>query len=188
MKFKFHTLFYLSITVDLYSHLANQKQMASNTPIIRQVAWISLIPQILLIGILAYTYYLLKIADPILFAAFTYVILSFGLRSLLTTDHRQGIKLVKEQNFADAISYFQKSVDYFTKNSWLDKYRFLTLLSSSKMSYREMGLCNIAFCYSQTGDGIKAKEIYRQTLKDYPKNGMATAGLNMLNSLDGKTQ
>ena len=49
-----------------------------------------------------------------------------------------------------------------------------------------MGLCNIAFCYSQTGNGSKAIEFYQQTLKDYPENGMAKAGLNMLNSLKEK--
>ena len=116
----------------------------------------------------------------------TYLVLSFGLRNLVAKNHRKGVNLVKQQKFADAIPYFQKSVDYFSKNAWVDKYRFLIILSSSKMSYREMGLCNIAFCYSQTGKGLKAKEFYQQILRDYPENGMATAGLNMLNSLDDK--
>ena len=50
-----------------------------------------------------------------------------------------------------------------------------------------MGLCNIAFCYSQTGNGQKAKEYYQQTLKEYPDNGMAVAGLNMLTSMDSQS-
>ena len=33
------------------------------------------------------------------------------------------------------------------------------------MTYKEMGLCNIAFCNSQTGNGQKAKEYYEQALK-----------------------
>jgi Tfp pilus assembly protein PilF len=50
-----------------------------------------------------------------------------------------------------------------------------------------MGLCNIAFCYSQTGNGLKAKEVYTQTLQEYPENGLANAGLNMLTSLEKST-
>jgi len=162
--------------------------MASNVPTVRQIAWASVIPQILLIGIFIYIFYLLNIGDPFIFGALTYLILSFGLKYIFTSAHRKGINLVKQQKFADAIHYFEKSADFFFKNSWIDKYRFLTLLSPSKMSYREMGLCNIAFCYSQIGNGLKAIEFYQQTLKDYPENGMAKAGLNMLNSLDDKSQ
>lgn len=161
--------------------------MASKVPTVKQIAWIAVFLQILLIGIFIYVYRLLNIGDPFIFGALTYLILSFGLKNILTKDHRQGINLVKQQKFADAIHYFEKSVDFFSKNAWVDKYRFLTLLSPSKMSYREMDLCNTAFCYSQTGDGLKAKEIYQQTLEDYPENGIAIAGLNMLNSLDQKT-
>jgi tetratricopeptide (TPR) repeat protein len=84
----------------------------------------------------------------------------------------------------EALPLFEKSVAYFSKNRWIDKYRFITLLSSSGLTYREMGLCNIAFCYSQTGNGLKAKEVYTQTLQEYPENGLANAGLNMLTSLE----
>ena len=94
------------------------------------------------------------------------------------------MRLVKQHNFMDAIPKFEKSVDFFTRNNWLDKYRFLTLLSSSKMTYKEMGLCNIAFCYSQTNNGQKAKEYFEQTLKEFPENGLAIAGLRMMNSVE----
>lgn len=162
--------------------------MSSNVPTVRQVAWASVIPQILLIGVFIFAFYLLNTGNSFLYGALTYLVLSFGIKSILTKDQRRGINLVKQQNFADAIPYFEKSVDFFSKNSWIDNYRFLTLLSSSKMSYREMGLCNIAFCYSQIGNGSKAIEFYQQTLKDYPENGVAKAGLNMFNSLKEKSQ
>jgi len=158
--------------------------MASTVPIIRQVTWTLIIPQLLLMGFFIYVFYLLNFEEPFIFGALTYLILSFGLKKLVAKNHRKGIKLIKQQKFAEAVSYFEKSVEFFSKNNWIDKYRFLTILSSSKMSYREMGLCNIAFCYSQTGNGQKAKEFYRQTLNDYPENGMAIAGINMLNSMD----
>jgi len=161
--------------------------MASNVPIVRQIAWISLIPQILLLGIFIYVFYLLKTGDPFLLGALTLLILSFSLKIILTGDHRQGIKSVKQGKFAEAIPFYQKSAAYFSGNAWVDKYRFLTMLSSSKMTYREMGLCNIAFCYSQLGDGAKAREFFEQALKDYPENGIATSALKMLDSADNTT-
>ena len=158
--------------------------MASNVPTIRQVAWISLIPQLALMGLLIYIYYLFQSPEPFLYGALTYVGLSFFLRNYVAKDHRDGMRLVKQHNFMDAIPKFEKSVDFFTRNNWLDKYRFLTLLSSSKMTYKEMGLCNIAFCYSQTNNGQKAKEYFEQTLKEFPENGLAIAGLRMMNSVE----
>lgn len=162
-------------------------RMASNVPIIRQINWFSVIPQILLIGIFIYIYYLLDVENPFILGALTYLILSLGVRFIFTVNHRKGMNFVKQERFADAIPYFEKSINYFAKNSWLDRYRFLTLLSSSKMSYREMGLCNIAFCYTQIGNKSKAIEFYQQAIEDYPNNGLAKAALNIIHLSDEKT-
>jgi tetratricopeptide (TPR) repeat protein len=158
----------------------------ANTPTIRQVSWLSIIPQFIVIGLLIYLYHLANVVEPFIFGALTYYILAFILRNLIAKNHRQGVRLTRRQKFAEAIPYFEKSVEFFSKNGWVDKYRFLTLLSSSKMTYKEMGLCNIAFSYSQIGNGSRAKEYYEQALSAYPDNGLAMAGLNMLKSVDNK--
>ena len=59
----------------------------------------------------------------------------------------------------------------------------LFLLSSSRISYREMALINRAFCYTQIKEGEKAKELYKKALEEFPDSGMAKAGVNMLESL-----
>ena len=46
-----------------------------------------------------------------------------------------------------------------------------------------MGLCNIAFCYSKTNNGQKAKEYYELILKEFPNNGMAIIGQRIINSM-----
>jgi tetratricopeptide (TPR) repeat protein len=158
--------------------------MASSVPTVRQVAWISLIPQLLLGGIIIFVCSLLKFEDPFFYGALTYLALSFALRTLVPRHHNQAMKLVKQRNFTNAIPLFEKSVNFFTNNNWIDKYRFLTLLSSSKMTYKEMGLCNIAFCYSQINNGLKAREYYERTIKEFPDNGLANAGLNMITSFE----
>ena len=151
---------------------------------VKQAALLSLVPQLLVLGLICWGYYLTGVAEFVLVGALTYLLLSLGLRNLLAPDHRRGIRQVRQHRFQEAILDFEKSYAHFTRHAWLDKYRFIFLLSSSQLSYREMALCNIAFCYSQIGDGQKAIAYYTRTLTDYPDNGMVQAGLKMLQSVD----
>ena len=153
-----------------------------NLPVIKQTNWIAVIPQLIFMALLILTFYLLNINEPVIWGCLTYLILSFGSRKILAKDHNQGMRLTKEQKFNEAIKYYEQSAEYFKKNNWIDKFRFLTLFSASKMSYREMGLNNIAFCYSQIGNGAKAKEYYEKTLIEYPNNILAQTALKMINS------
>ena len=116
------------------------------------------------------------------YGAAVYLILSFGLKSVFLRAHRQGMERVKQHQLADAIPLFVKSVVYFTNHAWLDKYRYLTLLDSSKISYKEMGLSNIAYCYYHTGDTKTAKEYYERLLAEFPENETAKASLTLLNT------
>ncbi|MDX1942523.1 MAG: tetratricopeptide repeat protein [Saprospiraceae bacterium] len=158
--------------------------MKSNVPVFRQLSWASVIVQFLLIGLIIYIFYVLDFWEPFFLGALTYAFLAIVLRNLIPKKHKQGMRLVLRQRFAEAIPFFEKSVDYFTQHSWVDKYRFLTFLNSSKMAYREMGLCNIAFCHSQLGNVQKAKAFYERVRKEYPDNGLAIAALNLINSLE----
>lgn len=97
------------------------------------------------------------------------------------------MKAIKQKDFKTASEYFSQSADFFTKNKWLDKYRAVTLLSASKMCYREMALCNIAFCYAQTMQPEKAKALYEQILEEYPDNGIAYYSLSSINTFSNKT-
>lgn len=161
--------------------------MPSTVPTTRQLSFLFLVPQLIIIGLIIYLYHLADFAEPFILGAFSYAFLALGLRNLIANKHRKGIRLVKQHKFTESIPYFEKSVSYFTKNKWVDKYRFLTLFSISKMTYKEMGLCNIAFAYSQTGNGKKAKEYYEQVLTEFPENGLAIAALNMIKSVEHKT-
>lgn len=158
--------------------------MSSNLPIIRQVNWLSLIPQALLMFSLLYIYEKIEMSEPVLFAFLTYLGIAFVLRFGIAKNHRNGITLVKKKDFQNAIPEFKNSYDFFFKNKWLDDYRVLFLLSSSKISYREMALCNIAFCYSQIQNGGEAIEYYEKAIREFPKSELAKVGLNMLKSVN----
>lgn len=138
-------------------------------------------------GLLILCWNLIDPQNAFIFGALTYLILSFSLKTLIPKEHKKGIKNVKSGNFEEAILHFEKSYDFFNQFKWIDKFRYFVLLSSSRMSYKEMALTNIAFCYGQIGNGKKAKEYYERTLDEFPDSGLALSGLRLLNSmLNGK--
>lgn len=108
-----------------------------------------------------------------------YLGLSIGLRSLLTSDHRWGMLLIRRGRYSKAVSVFEKSYRFFSRWSWLDRGRYLLLLSSNRMSYREMALVNMAFCQIQLGDEEQAKILYQQALAEF-NSAMAQAALKEL--------
>jgi len=156
--------------------------MSSNVPVVRSIAWPSVIVQLIIVALLSCAFFLAKISEPFLCGAITYSALAFALRYTFSKHHRAGMKLVKQMKFTEAIPHFEKSVDYFTRNSWVDKYRVIVLFNSGKMSYKEMGLCNLGFCYSQIGNGEMAKKYYTAAITEFPQSGVARVALNMLNS------
>ena len=158
--------------------------MASEIPTIRQTAWISVIPQFLFMGLLLLVFHQISPKNAVLFGATTYLSISYILRSFIPKSHRKGLSLYKNNQYLEGIKSFQESYNFFNQNNYLDKYRYLLLLSSSKMGYKEMALNNIAFGYSQIGDGKKAKEYYERLLVEFPKNEIAKAALKMIDSFE----
>lgn len=157
--------------------------MASNAPIVKQVSKTALLFQFVVMGLFIYIFYDGELYFSFCYGLITYSLLRIGLNFIFANDHRKGLKLVKQNKNLEAISYFEKSVEFFTKYGWLDKYRFITLLNPSKMTFKEMSLCSIAFCFTQTNNGVKAKELYERILAEYPENGIAISATNMINAL-----
>jgi hypothetical protein len=79
------------------------------------------------------------------------------MRALFTAEHRRGISLFHAKKFSEAAPHFEASYQALVRRPWLDRFRWLLLGSASAMSYREMALCNAAFCHSQSGDGTRAR-------------------------------
>lgn len=158
--------------------------MSSNS-IVRRIAWISIVPQLLIIYLLIAIFNLF--VTPFRYACDLALLFYLGafllLRNLIPRNHRKGVRLFKAGNYTQAIIEFQKSYDFFIRHPWIDRYRFIVLLSSSRLSYTEMALVNAAFCYAQTGNGQKAAEYYERTLRQFPDSEIAKSGLNMLHAL-----
>lgn len=149
-------------------------------PVAKQIAWISLLPQLGFTLFLVGLYYILGVAHSFLFGIVTYLVGSSLIQFVAVKDHRQAGRAVKSGDFRAAVAGFQSGYDFLNKYPWIDKYRYVVLLSSSKISFREMALNNIAFCYSQIGEGEKAISYYNQMLSEFPDSDLAKAALNFI--------
>ncbi len=156
--------------------------MASSKPIVKQIRFISIVPQLSFMGLIMFIYFIFEAGDPIIYGAITYLIISVIVRRMIPKYHRKGIILYKKGLYEEAIPEFQKSYDFFRKYRWIDKYRFIILLSSSRISYLEMAMINMAFCYAQLGNGTKSKELYEKALKEFPDSEMAKTSLKMFDA------
>ncbi len=152
-----------------------------NSPL-RHVSWIGVIPMALtfvagaVIGALAFG----EKGGPFGVAAvFAWII---GSRMLIFRPHRQGMALVRRKRFKEAIPYFRKSLEFFDRRSWIDRYRSIVMMSLSALSYREMAILNMAYCYSQMGDSAQARKQYEECRRRFPDCEQAIAAIQMVDS------
>lgn len=158
----------------------------NQAPVTRPVAWASLVPQLLCLGGLVGVARLVLGSDwseAFLVGAGLYLVYSFGSRAVLAREHKAGMRLTKRGRFAEAIPHYERSLDFFERHPSIDRWRAVTMLSSGRLTYREMALVNIAFCYSQVGEGERAEAYYRRTLADYPDNVIARTALRLMESV-----
>jgi tetratricopeptide (TPR) repeat protein len=158
--------------------------MTSSIPIVRQAAWLSVLPQIVILLLLVAIAHLLGVREALLVGAIAYLAISFILRLTVPVHHRRGIGLLKQERFAEAIPHFFKSYEFFTQHHWVDRWRAVTMLSSSRISYKEMALLNAAFCLAQTGERDRSIQEYKRVLAEFPGSKMAEAALRLLEPQD----
>ncbi len=156
--------------------------MSTRTPILRQISWLATIPQF---AIMATAIALGSLLDPhggVIWGACAYLFYSIGSRRLIARHQRRGIALIKQQRYAEAISEFQQSLAFFGRHPWIDRFRCVILMSSSAMSYCEMALVNIAWCYGQLGDGKRAREYYVTCLDRFPNSTLAVTAIRLMDA------
>lgn len=114
-------------------------------------------------------YFILRTTtDALIAAALTYYPLAWLLRLSLQRHHRAGMRNLKKNNFSEALICFQKSELFFTRHSWIDRYRFITMFASSAYSYREMALQNQAYSLIKLNRIAEAGDVLEKLLAIAP--------------------
>jgi tetratricopeptide (TPR) repeat protein len=170
--------------------------MSSNIPIFRQFSWVSLLPQILVIILLALIASVVGLNDlfsfdgiiaNILWGSIGQLAIWIFLKNTIMKSHKDAITLVKQEKFTEAIPLLKDSYETFSKHSWFDKYRYF-LGSNSNLTYKEMDLNNIAFCYSQIGDKENAIFYYEKALSEFPDSALAKVALTFIKTMSSETK
>jgi len=159
--------------------------MASKVAFVKQETnWFAIFPKLLVIEILCLCFYPIDKQRFFIIAFVLYLLLTLLARRLFFPNVLyEGIKLIGEAKFEEAIPIVQQTIDYYLKKPWIDKYRFWLLISSAKRSITESSTCNLAYCYLQAGQAERAKNIYEDVLLRYPENINAKTMLNTINSI-----
>ena len=98
------------------------------------------------------------------------------------------MRLFKRERFDEAATQFKKSHEFFSRHVWVDRWRSISMLSSSSISYREMALLNMAFCLAQTGERDQAAILYKRVLDEFPGSKVAQTALRMLEPMRANAQ
>lgn len=144
--------------------------MARKIPVIRATNYFYYIPQIAILFFIILMLYYLNVTHYIILGVSLYFLLSIYLKVLIPKWHRKGVFYLKKGELKGAIHAFLKSYEYFQKNSWIDQYRAFTLFSTSQLSYSEMALMNIIYCYEQLGDKRNAQKYLKILRQQFPNN------------------
>lgn len=152
----------------------------SKTPIVRPISLGNTLITLALLGVYVFIGAFLGGVEGALLGTLFFLICSQVSRRIFTREHRRAIQYCRNQEYARAIPLFEQSIEFFERNRWVDQYRAIVLFSSSSMSYREMGLVSVAFCYAQMGDGDNSRLTYEKCLNEFPDNMIAKTSLNFL--------
>ncbi|MEM6327815.1 MAG: tetratricopeptide repeat protein [Bacteroidota bacterium] len=160
----------------------------SKIPVTRPVSWRVVPVQLAVLGALVggtRVAFGVEWSEAFLISAGVYLVYSFGSRALIAREHKAGMRLMTRERFDQAIPHHERSLAFFERRSWVDRWRSLTMLSSGAISYREMAMVNLAFCYAQLGDGDRAEAYYRRALDAFPDSVIATTALRFIESYRG---
>ncbi len=141
--------------------------------IINHYNWHYLIPQLSIFIALAFILKQFNVQRYILLSLSLYFLTSGYLKVLIPKSHRKGLFYIRKGEFEGAIYAFRNSYSFFANNIWIDNYRAFTLFSISKLSYREMALMNIIYCYQKLNNEQEAQKVHKELAREFPGNPYA---------------
>ena len=159
--------------------------MGQRLPTIREISWVAFGWQLVVLALLIATMF--AVVGPrhgVTLGAVAFLAWRLCAHQLVARHHRTGIRLMRARRLEPAIAAFQRSLAFFERYPWLDRYRAVVLLSPSRMCYREMALVNIAFAWGQLGNGVLMKQAYERAHAEYPENPIALAALQQIAAIE----
>ncbi len=158
--------------------------MGNTIMVVRQRSWLLTIPQVAILFLLIVLGYVLFKQQwgwwSLAVGLYVFLIYRFIVRWAFMGDfYRARRKLVRGE-YEEALRLYEKVYEFFSKHPWLDRFRYLILLTPSKRMIRETALNNIVYCYFQLGDKAKVKSALDRFLGEFPDNIFAKSALEFI--------
>jgi hypothetical protein len=146
----------------------------------RLFSWTSAVLHVLLIAGISLLFERFSIPWPVLWAVVVFLVLANLLRRIVISDFRRGADALNAKKYDEALHWLERSATFFQRYPWLDRYRYLLLLSSSALSYREMALVNRALCIGRTRSSEETDQAFKQVLREFPESALARITRRMM--------
>lgn len=148
-----------------------------------QFAWQGMAVMAAVFGISAGACYASGIPYPVLAGACVTLALVWACMLIFPGMGNRGLRMMRRGNFDAAARYYMRVYDFYTRHPKLDKYRNLVMFNMSRTSFRELALCNTAFCLLHSGNPGEALEYYRRAAREFPLSATAHTNLRMMEAM-----
>lgn len=158
--------------------------MATKVPVVRETRWLMMVPPLGTLGVL---YALAMLAfDGAWWAGLVgagiWCAYTFTARGVWLRHHRAGMKALRAERWEEAIESYQRGEALLRERPWIDRWRPLTLMTASGMSFTEIAVNNIAFAQSQSDQPERARQTYERGLAEFPDSYLMRTALRMLDA------
>lgn len=126
------------------------------------------------------------LTKPLVFAFATYFIYGAAARIILLPHHVRAMRLFRKKQLYEAIQAFQRSEHDLATRPWIDRHRWIVLMSASSISYLEMAMYNIASAQLQLGLESQARRSLAHFLEVAPGSPLALRVRAALHTMGGK--
>jgi len=146
--------------------------MNYDLPSVKKIAWPVVVLHLLFQVVLIFSFWSLCFPGNLILAAIcgagAYLGYSRLSKIIVLRRLRQAMRFFRAGMYREAVEQSQSMYEFLNRHSWIDRYRYVLLLSETAIPYRTIALCNIAYGYWMLNDNPKSLEYYRKTVESYP--------------------
>lgn len=144
--------------------------MGTKVPVVGNTRWLMVLPPLAVLGALialsglafGWVWWSMLIAFGV-WLAYT-----FTARWVWVRHHRAGLRALQAGRWEEAIECYRRGEALFREKPWIDRWRPLTLMTASAMSFTEVAVNNIGVAQLQAEDALAAEATFERGLAEFP--------------------
>ncbi len=107
---------------------------------------------------------------------------TYGARARFGRHHAAGARHIRRREYEQALACFARSEAYFAEHPRLDRWRALSVMSTSAASFHEMAMVAQGSCLIRLGRADEARRTYERVRELYPESPWADGALALLDA------